>query len=75
MSAGNAWKRIKRAARLAGITEVPVSPHFPRHSHGTPAVENTSRAKAKKEQHRDPDHSFYSLFHTVAGVTLATGER
>jgi site-specific recombinase XerD len=32
MSAVNAWKRVKRAARLAGITEVPVSPHFLRHS-------------------------------------------
>jgi hypothetical protein len=26
MSAVNAWKRVKRAARLAGISEVPVSP-------------------------------------------------
>jgi integrase/recombinase XerD len=32
MSAVNAWKRVKRAARLAGISEVPVSPHFLRHS-------------------------------------------
>jgi integrase/recombinase XerD len=38
MSAVNAWKRVKRAARLAGITEVPVSPHFLRHSHGTHAL-------------------------------------
>jgi integrase/recombinase XerD len=38
MSAVNAWKRIKRAARLAGISEVPVSPHFLRHSHGTHAL-------------------------------------
>ncbi len=29
MSAVNAWKRVKRAARVAGITDVPVSPHFP----------------------------------------------
>jgi site-specific recombinase XerD len=28
MSAVNAWKRVKRAARLAGISEIPVSPHF-----------------------------------------------
>ena len=28
MSAVNAWKRVKRAARLAGISEVPVSPHL-----------------------------------------------
>jgi integrase len=27
MSAVNAWKRVKRAARLAEISEVPVSPH------------------------------------------------
>jgi hypothetical protein len=27
MSAVSAWKRVKRAARLAGISEVPVSPH------------------------------------------------
>jgi len=32
MSAVNAWKRVKRAAPLAGITELPVSPHFLRHS-------------------------------------------
>jgi integrase/recombinase XerD len=38
MSAVNAWKRVKRAARLAGISEVPVSPHFLRHSHGTHAL-------------------------------------
>ncbi|MGP0092616.1 MAG: tyrosine-type recombinase/integrase [Xanthobacteraceae bacterium] len=38
MSAVNAWKRVKRAARLAGITELPVSPHFLRHSHGTHAL-------------------------------------
>ena len=38
MSAVNAWKRVKRAARLAGITEVPVSPHFLRLSHGTHAL-------------------------------------
>jgi integrase/recombinase XerD len=38
MSAVNAWKRVKRAARLAGIREVPVSPHFLRHSHGTHAL-------------------------------------
>jgi site-specific recombinase XerD len=35
MSAVNAWKRVKRAARLA---DVPVSPHFLRHSHGTHAL-------------------------------------
>jgi site-specific recombinase XerD len=38
MSAVNAWKRVKRAARLAGISELPVSPHFLRHSHGTHAL-------------------------------------
>jgi integrase/recombinase XerD len=38
MSAVNAWKRVKRAARLAGISDVPVSPHFLRHSHGTHAL-------------------------------------
>jgi len=38
MSAVNAWKRVKRAARLAGISEVPVSPHFLRQSHGTHAL-------------------------------------
>ncbi len=38
MSAVNAWKRVKRAARIAGISEVPVSPHFLRHSHGTHAL-------------------------------------
>jgi integrase/recombinase XerD len=38
MSAVNAWKRVKRASRLAGISEVPVSPHFLRHSHGTHAL-------------------------------------
>ena len=38
MSAVNAWKRIKRAARLAGISEVPVSPHFLCHSRGTHAL-------------------------------------
>jgi site-specific recombinase XerD len=37
MSAVNAWKRVKRAARLAGITD-PVSPHFLRHSHGAHAL-------------------------------------
>jgi site-specific recombinase XerD len=37
MTTCNAWKRVKRAARLAGI-EVPVSPHFLRHSHGTHAL-------------------------------------
>jgi integrase/recombinase XerD len=38
MSAVNAWKRVRRAARLAGISEIPVSPHFLRHSHGTHAL-------------------------------------
>lgn len=38
MSACNAWKRVKRAARLAGIKDLPVSPHFLRHSHGTHAL-------------------------------------
>jgi integrase/recombinase XerD len=38
MSAVTAWKRVKRAARVAGISEVPVSPHFLRHSHGTHAL-------------------------------------
>ncbi len=38
MSAVNAWKRVKRAAQLAGVTDVPVSPHFLRHSHGTHAL-------------------------------------
>lgn len=38
MSTCNAWKRVKRAARLAGIKDLPVSPHFLRHSHGTHAL-------------------------------------
>ncbi len=38
MSACNAWKRVKRAANLAGIKDLPVSPHFLRHSHGTHAL-------------------------------------
>jgi integrase/recombinase XerD len=38
MSTVNAWKRVKRAARLAGMSEMPVSPHFLRHSHGTHAL-------------------------------------
>ena len=38
MSACNAWKRVKRAARLAAIKDLPVSPHFLRHSHGTHAL-------------------------------------
>ena len=38
MSAVNAWKRVKRAANLAGIKDLPVSPHFLRHSHGTHAL-------------------------------------
>jgi len=37
MSAWNAWDRVRRAARGAGI-EMPVSPHFLRHSHGTHAL-------------------------------------
>jgi integrase/recombinase XerD len=37
MTTCNAWKRVKRAARLAGI-EAAVSPHFLRHSHGTHAL-------------------------------------
>ncbi len=38
MSAVNAWKRVRGAARRAGTTDVPVSPHFLRHSHGTHAL-------------------------------------
>jgi integrase len=38
MSAVNAWKRVKCAARLVGISEVAVSPHFLRYSHGTHAL-------------------------------------
>lgn len=38
MSRLHAWKRVKRAARLAGIKDLPVSPHFLRHSHGTHAL-------------------------------------
>ncbi len=38
MSACNAWKRVKRAAKLAAIKDLPVSPHFLRHSHGTHAL-------------------------------------
>ena len=75
MSAVNAWKRVKRAARLAGITEVPVSPHFPRLPTARRQFENTSSAKANKEQHRDPDRSFHGFFRTVAGVTLSTDEQ
>jgi len=37
MTGCNAWKRVKRAARLAGI-EVAVSPHFLRYSHGMHAL-------------------------------------
>jgi site-specific recombinase XerD len=29
---------VYHAARLAGITELPVSPHFLRHTHGTHAL-------------------------------------
>jgi integrase/recombinase XerD len=35
MSEVNPWMRAKRGARLARISEVPVSPHFMRHFHGT----------------------------------------
>jgi len=37
MTAWNAWDRVRRAARSAGL-EALVSPHFLRHSHGTHAV-------------------------------------
>jgi integrase/recombinase XerD len=37
MSAWNAWDRVRRAARKAGLEEL-VSPHFLRHSHGTHAL-------------------------------------
>jgi len=37
MSAWNAWDRVRRAAKKAGIEEL-VSPHFLRHSHGTHAL-------------------------------------
>jgi site-specific recombinase XerD len=37
MSAWNAWDRVRRAARKAGLEEF-VSPHFLRHSHGTHAL-------------------------------------
>jgi integrase/recombinase XerD len=47
MSAVNAWKRVKRTARRAGITDVPVSPHFLRHSHGTHALRRGSRDRAR----------------------------
>jgi site-specific recombinase XerD len=49
MSAVNAWKRVKRAARLAGISEVPVSPHFPapltRHACLAPRRRSGDRAR------------------------------
>jgi site-specific recombinase XerD len=37
MTAWNAWARVRRAARKAGLEAV-VSPHFLRHSHGTHAL-------------------------------------
>ena len=37
----------RRAARLAGITEVPVSPHFLRHSHGTHALRGADLATVR----------------------------
>ena len=37
MSAWNAWDRVRRAARKAGLDAL-VSPHFLRHSHGTHAL-------------------------------------
>jgi len=37
MTAWNAWDRVRRAARTAGL-EALVSPHFLRHSHGTHAL-------------------------------------
>jgi hypothetical protein len=37
MTAWNAWDRVRRAARKAGL-EALVSPHFLRHSHGTHAL-------------------------------------
>lgn len=38
ITACNAWKRVKRAAKRAGIKDLPVSPHFLRHWHGTHAL-------------------------------------
>ncbi len=55
MSAVNAWKRVKRAARLAGITELPVSPHFLRHSHGTHALRRGDRSRYPRSR-VDRDH-------------------
>jgi integrase/recombinase XerD len=37
MTAWNAWDRVRRAARTAGL-EALVSRHFLRHSHGTHAL-------------------------------------
>jgi site-specific recombinase XerD len=37
MTAWNAWDRVRRAARTAGL-EALISPHFLRHSHGTHAL-------------------------------------
>jgi integrase/recombinase XerD len=37
MPTGNAWDRVRRAARAAGLAAL-VSPHFLRHSHGTHAL-------------------------------------
>lgn len=37
----NAWDRVKRAARKAGL-EAPVSPHFLRHAHATHALQRGS---------------------------------
>jgi integrase/recombinase XerD len=41
MTAWNAWDRVRRAARKAGLEEL-VSPHFLRHSHGTHALHRGS---------------------------------
>jgi integrase/recombinase XerD len=46
MTAWNAWDRVRRAARSAGL-EALVSPHFLRHSHGTHALRRRPGHRAR----------------------------